>query len=150
MIADRYLDMVGLSGSGKSYPHQLSGGMRQRAAVARTLAAEPSVLLMDEPFAAVDAQTRSVLQEELVRIWQRTGRTIVFVTHSVDEAALLADRVVVLSTSPGRVKAVHRVITPRENRFEPDSALATATVAATLLRSIREEAQDAGWTPARI
>ncbi len=141
-IADTYLEMVGLRSFGKSYPHELSGGMRQRAAVARTLAAEPSVLLMDEPFAAVDAQTRGVLQEELVRIWQRTGRTIVFVTHSVDEAALLADRVIVLSASPGRVKAIHRVTTPREGRFDPDNAPATAAVAGALLRSIREEAPE--------
>jgi NitT/TauT family transport system ATP-binding protein len=143
-IADRYLEMVGLRASGKSYPHELSGGMRQRAAVARTLAAEPSVLLMDEPFAAVDAQTRSTLQEELVRIWHRTGRTIVFVTHSVEEAALLADRVIVLSTSPGRVKAVHPVTTPRAGRFDPANAPATAAVAAALLRSIRAEPVDPG------
>jgi NitT/TauT family transport system ATP-binding protein len=139
LIAERYLDMVGLGAFSRSYPHQLSGGMRQRAAVARTLAAEPSVLLMDEPFAAVDAQTRSVLQEELVRIWQQTGRTIVFVTHSVEEAALLADRVIVLSTSPGRVKAVHPVTMPREARFDPANAPETGAIAATLLRSIRDQ-----------
>lgn len=138
-VADRYLEMVGLTESGSKYPHELSGGMRQRAAVARTLAAEPSVMLMDEPFAAVDAQTRSLLQEDLVQIWEETGRTIVFVTHSVDEAALLADRVVVLTTSPGRVKDVHVVPTPRRERFDPNAAAANATFAATLLMSVRED-----------
>ena len=138
-VADRYLEMVGLADSGAKYPHELSGGMRQRAAVARTLAADPSVLLMDEPFAAVDAQTRSLLQEELVHIWEETGRTIVFVTHSVDEAALLADRVVVLTSSPGRVKEVLPVPTPRSERFDPGRAAENATFAATLLLSVRQD-----------
>lgn len=135
--ADLYLEMVGLSSMGQKYPHELSGGMRQRAAVARTLAAEPTVLLMDEPFAAVDAQTRGELQEELVRIWQTNGRTVVFVTHSVEEAALLAERVVVLSGSPGRVKEILEVSVPRSKRFDPSSAAETAAVAAQLLQSVR-------------
>lgn len=145
-VADHYLEMVGLTESGTKYPHELSGGMRQRAAVARTLAAEPSVMLMDEPFAAVDAQTRSLLQEELVHIWEETGRTIVFVTHSVDEAALLADRVVVMTTSPGRVKEVLPVPTLRRERFKPESAAENATLAASLLLSVRQDdpARDPG------
>ncbi|MHB1534785.1 MAG: ABC transporter ATP-binding protein [Acidimicrobiales bacterium] len=137
-VAERYLELVGLAGSGKKYPHELSGGMRQRAAVARTLAAEPAVLLMDEPFAAVDAQTRSALQEELVEIWQRTKRTIVFVTHSVEEAALLADRVVVMTSSPGRVKELHSVTTPRSVRFTPEGMPANAATASALLQSVRQ------------
>jgi NitT/TauT family transport system ATP-binding protein len=135
-LADRYLEMVGLSDSARKYPHELSGGMRQRAAVARTLAADPIVLLMDEPFAAVDAQTRRGLQEELVHIWGKTRRTIVFVTHSVEEAALLADRVVVLSASPGKVREVVSVCTARSNRFTPEGMAENAAVARRLLEAL--------------
>ena len=98
-----YLDLVGLSQFSQSYPSELSGGMRQRVAVARALAIEPEILLMDEPFGALDAQTRNLLQKELLEIWQKTKKTIIFVTHSVDEAVYLADRLVVLTPRPGRV-----------------------------------------------
>ena len=136
-IADEYLELVGMPQAGDRYPHELSGGMRQRAAVARTLAAKPKVLLMDEPFAAVDAQTRGVLQEELVGIWARTAQTVVFVTHSVDEAALLADRVVVMSTGPGRVQEEFPVTLAHKDRFSRDAAPQVAEVAASLLASVR-------------
>jgi NitT/TauT family transport system ATP-binding protein len=105
-IAERFIDMVKLTGFADRYPTELSGGMQQRVTLARILAADPEVLLMDEPFAALDAMTRQVMQEELLRIHDQNRKTTVFITHNIDEALILADRVVVLSTRPGRVKAI--------------------------------------------
>jgi NitT/TauT family transport system ATP-binding protein len=103
--AQAYIDLVGLKGFEDSYPSQLSGGMKQRAALARTLAVDPKMLLMDEPFGALDAQTRSLMQSELHAIWQRSPTTVLFVTHDVQEAVRLAQRVVVMSARPGKIKA---------------------------------------------
>jgi NitT/TauT family transport system ATP-binding protein len=103
--AQDFIDLVGLKGFEDSYPSHLSGGMKQRAAIARTLAIDPEILLMDEPFGALDAQTRSLMQTELLAIWQRSRKTVIFVTHDVQEAVYLAERVVVMSARPGRVKA---------------------------------------------
>jgi NitT/TauT family transport system ATP-binding protein len=104
--ARHYLDLVGLSAFAGRYPHELSGGMKQRVAIARSLAYDPEVLLMDEPFAALDAQTRETLQGELLRIWRRTGKTIVFITHGIDEAVVLGQRVAVMTSRPGRIKQI--------------------------------------------
>jgi NitT/TauT family transport system ATP-binding protein len=103
-IAERYLKLVGLSAFRDAYPAELSGGMKQRVALARVLAFEPRILLMDEPFGALDAQTRELMQEELNAIWQQTRNTVLFVTHDIDEAIYLADRVVVFTARPGRIK----------------------------------------------
>jgi NitT/TauT family transport system ATP-binding protein len=104
-----YLQLVGLGAYERYYPHQLSGGMRQRVNLARALTVDPDILLMDEPFAALDAQTRELMQLELARIWQETGKTIIFVTHQIDEAVFLGDRVVTLSARPGTVRAITQI-----------------------------------------
>ena len=115
-IAEEYIELVGLQGFEHSYPYELSGGMKQRVAIARALATNPSLLLMDEPFGSVDAQTRNVLQEELLEIWARTKKTILFVTHSVDEAVYLGDRILVMSPRPGRIIECMRVTLPRPRK----------------------------------
>jgi NitT/TauT family transport system ATP-binding protein len=112
-IADRYLGLVNLSQFRNSYPSELSGGMRQRVAVTRALALDPVLLLMDEPFGALDAQTRNTLQQELLQIWEKTRKTIVFITHSVDEAVFMADRIIVLTPRPGRLCRIFPVALPR-------------------------------------
>ncbi|MGB3067734.1 MAG: ABC transporter ATP-binding protein [Ottowia sp.] len=108
----RLLELCGLADFRRAYPHQLSGGMKQRAAVARALAADRPVLLMDEPFGALDEQTRLLLQQELLRVWERSGKTVVFITHSVEEALVLSDRVLVMSHRPGRM--LQHIVVPFE------------------------------------
>ena len=131
-----YLRLVHLGKFEKSYIHQLSGGMRQRVAIARALASEPDVLLMDEPFAALDAQTRDLLHDELERIWSDSGRTIIFVTHNVREAVRLGDRVVLLTFRPGRVKNEFAVDLPRPRHLEDFDVARTAR---EILDELREE-----------
>jgi NitT/TauT family transport system ATP-binding protein len=114
-----YIDLVGLTGFERSFPYELSGGMKQRVGIARALVCEPDILLADEPFAAIDAMTREAMQSELERIVVKTGQTVVFITHSIDEAITLADRVVVISFRPGRIKEIVEVNLPRP-RFERD------------------------------
>jgi NitT/TauT family transport system ATP-binding protein len=115
-ISDHFIDLVELKRFADSYPYELSGGMKQRVAIARALAYDPEVLLMDEPFAAVDAQTREALQDELLNIWEKTGKTIIFITHSIEEAVLLADRVAVMSANPGSIRRIIDVELPRPRR----------------------------------
>ena len=116
---DRFLELVGLSAFKRSYPYELSGGMKQRVGIARALVTEPDILLADEPFAAIDAMTREAMQSELERIVSKTGQTVVFITHSIDEAITLADRVVVISFRPGRIKEIVDIDLPRP-RFDRD------------------------------
>lgn len=120
------LELVGLTGFEKAYPRELSGGMRHRLAIVRALAYNPRILLMDEPFGALDHITREKLQDDLLRIWSQTRKTIVLVTHAVDEAAYLADRVVVMSPRPGTIRGIHRVplSRPRDERTRVDPAFA--------------------------
>jgi NitT/TauT family transport system ATP-binding protein len=115
-VSDYFINLVELNEFADSYPYELSGGMKQRVAIARALAYDPEVLLMDEPFAAVDAQTREVLQDELLTIWEKTGKTIIFITHSIEEAVFLADRVAVMSTNPGAIARIIEVDLPRPRR----------------------------------
>ena len=121
--AQRLIDLVKLRGFETRYPHELSGGMRQRVALARALANDPAVLLFDEPLAALDAQTRRVLQDELARIWAETGKTFIYVTHSLEEAVLLGSRIVLMTARPGRIKEVIDVSLPRPRRLtRPEEA----------------------------
>jgi NitT/TauT family transport system ATP-binding protein len=114
--ARELIELVHLKGYESFFPKELSGGMKQRVAIARTLAYRPSILLMDEPFGALDAHTRTGMQRELLEIWERDRKTVLFVTHSVEEAVFLSDRVVVLTSSPGRVKRVIDIVLPRPRR----------------------------------
>jgi NitT/TauT family transport system ATP-binding protein len=122
-ISQRFIDLVGLNGFEDYHPYQLSGGMKQRVGIARALANEPTILLMDEPFGALDAQTRNLMQKELLRIWKETQKTVIFITHSVDEAVYLADRIIVLTTRPSRIKEVFEIKTERpRDRADVDFA----------------------------
>ncbi len=126
--ANNFLSLVGLSGFEDHYPHELSGGMKQRVSIARALALNPDILLMDEPFGALDAQTREILQRDLLLIASSTGKTIVFITHSIDEAVFLADRVAVMTARPGVIKSVVEVPLTREERLRDDVKVSDAFV----------------------
>lgn len=133
-----YLKMVHLSKFASSYPHELSGGMRQRVALARALAMDSDILLMDEPFAALDSQTKSILHAELQQIWGTTKKTIIFVTHNVEEAVLLADRVIVMAANPGRIKKEFRVQLARPRNIEN---IDLAYVVSQIVRELKEEVE---------
>lgn len=147
-LVDHYIDLVSLTGSEDKYPHELSGGMRQRVAFARALANEPDVLLMDEPFAALDAQTRLILQEELLRIWGEElphdkRKTIVFITHGIDEAVFLADRVAVMSNHPGRIKVVKPIELSRPRRESVRGTAPFQALVDEIWQLIRRDAYEA-------
>jgi NitT/TauT family transport system ATP-binding protein len=139
-IARRYLTQVGLDGFEQHYPKQLSGGMMQRVALARALANDPAVLLMDEPFGALDSQTRSLMQELLLDIWQQSNKTVLFITHDVDESILLGDRVYVMTARPGRIKEVVEVDLPRPRTVDLLTTEAFMTLKRQIMHSIHEEA----------
>jgi len=138
-IAERYLKLVGLSAFRDAYPAELSGGMKQRVALARVLAFEPRILLMDEPFGALDAQTRELMQEELNAIWQQTRNTVLFVTHDIDEAIYLADRVIVFTARPGRIKDEVRIKLERPRRIDVKKTAAYMGYRNRVWDSLREE-----------
>lgn len=136
------LDLVGLTGFESHYPHELSGGMRQRANLARAFAVDPEVLLMDEPFAALDGQTRELMQEELLRIWEQSRKTVLFVTHQIDEAVYLSDRVVVMTARPGRVKAEVHIDLPRPRALSMKRSSELAAHEETIWNLIQEEVKE--------
>jgi len=138
--AEEALQLVGLDGFGKRHPHELSGGMKQRVSIARGLVQDPPVLLMDEPFAALDEQTRMTMGDELLRIWAATGKTVVFVTHSLTEAVYLADEVLVMSARPGRIVDRLEVALPRPRTFEMLSGDAFGSLRDRIWRHIRKSA----------
>ena len=139
-IVGHYLDRTGLLPFADRYPHQLSGGMKQRVSIARGLVQDPPVLLMDEPFAALDEQTRMTMGDELLRIWAATGKTVVFVTHSLTEAVYLADEVIVMSPRPGRIVDHLQVSLPRPRTYEMLSGDTFSTLRDRIWRHIRKSA----------
>ena len=139
-VVDYYVDKVGLSAFRRAYPHQLSGGMKQRVSVARAFANDPEILLMDEPFAALDEQNKTLLQEELLKIWEESKKTVVFITHSIDEALILGDRVVVMTAHPGTIKADISVGFPRPRRvYELKAEPAFGELAYNVWSHLRDE-----------
>ncbi len=142
-IAQGFIRQVGLEGFEDAYPDQLSGGMRQRAALARALANDPEILLMDEPFGALDSQTRALMQEMLLGIWEQSHKTVLFVTHDIDEALFLGDVVYVMSARPGRIKEEIAVDIPRPRSLDVLTAPAFTALKRQVLGLIREEAMRA-------
>ncbi|MHB1651599.1 MAG: ABC transporter ATP-binding protein [Desulfitobacteriaceae bacterium] len=138
-----YIQLVGLEGFQAAFPHQLSGGMRQRAGIARALAIQPDLLLMDEPFSALDAQTRTLMQEELLRIWEKTRLSTLYVTHNIQEAVYLADRIVVLSRRPGRVAEVIKIELPKLKRDAEEHIVRYNVYVEKIWHLIRKDAEEA-------
>lgn len=138
-LADYFIRLVGLHGFQKHYPHELSGGMRQRVNLARALAVDPQVLLMDEPFASLDAQTREVMQSELLKIWNTHRKTVIFITHQIDEAVYLSDRVAVFTTRPGRLKDIVTIEIPRPRQLAVKRTPAFLSYVDRIWKMIEEE-----------
>jgi NitT/TauT family transport system ATP-binding protein len=143
-IAKKFLDLVGLNGFENHYPHELSGGMQQRVNLARALAVNPRILLMDEPFAALDAQTRSFMQLELLRIWAETKKTVIFVTHMIAEAVLLSDRVIVFSHRPGTIRSEFHIPLPRPRDMDIKSNPQFLDLENRIWKQIEQEVKAAG------
>ena len=146
--AGELLRFVGLGGFERAYPHELSGGMRQRTNLARALAVDPEVLLMDEPFASLDAQTREIMQAELLRIWNARRKTVLFITHQIDEAIYLSDRVVVLTRRPGQVGDVLAVDLPRPRRLDVKRTPAFGALVDRVWKRIETEVRESVGVPA--
>jgi NitT/TauT family transport system ATP-binding protein len=150
-LVEHFVQLVGLRGFERHFPHQLSGGMRQRVGLARALAVNPAVLLMDEPFAALDAQTREIMSEELLRIWEEDKKTVLFVTHGIEEAVYLADRIVVMSSQPGQVKEVIRVGLPRPRSLaikdDPEFVHLRRHIWNLLMKEVRWQVDGRGKNP---
>jgi NitT/TauT family transport system ATP-binding protein len=141
-VVGHYLDRTGLGQFADYYPHQLSGGMRQRVSIVRAFANDPQILFMDEPFSSLDAQNKLLLQEELLRIWDEHKKTVVFITHGVDEAALLGDRIIVMTAQPGRIKTIHKVPLSRpRDLVELQRSPVLGGLVHDIWRSLREEVQ---------
>src|SRR5438034_8127869 len=138
-IVASYVDLVGLKGFENHWPKQLSGGMQQRTAIARALANDPAILLLDEPFGALDNQTRALMQELLLDIWERERKTVLFVTHDIEEAIFLASRVVVMTARPGRIKADVRIDLPHPRRYTIKTSPEFSALKARLTEEIRVE-----------
>ena len=142
-VAEDWLDRVGLRKFANYYPHQISGGMKQRVSIARALANDPEVLLMDEPLAALDAQTRAVLQEELLRIWEESRKTVVYITHSIEEAVLLGDRVLLMTAQPGRLKAEFTIDLPRPRSLATTGTAEYSRLTYAIWESLQDEVKRA-------
>jgi NitT/TauT family transport system ATP-binding protein len=143
-VAEQYLELVDLQNFAQHYPHQLSGGMRQRVSIARALSVSPEVLLMDEPFGALDAQIRQVMGSELLRIWERDRKTILFVTHDIDEAIYLADRVIVMSASPGRIIRDIQISLERPRSLDLRNAMEFVALRQTIWKLLEKEVREVG------
>ena len=139
-IADAFIERIGLSGFGNHWPKQLSGGMQQRTAIARALANDPKILLLDEPFGALDNQTRALMQEMLLGIWERDRKTVLFVTHDIDEAIFLGGRVIVMSARPGRIKADIKIDLPHPRSYKVKTSVEFVRLKERLVEEIRAEA----------
>jgi NitT/TauT family transport system ATP-binding protein len=137
--AAELITLVGLNGFEQHYPHELSGGMKQRVGLARALATDPEVLLMDEPFASLDAQTRDIMQMELLQIWDRAKKTVLFVTHSIEEAAYLSDRVIIMTARPGRTKSTIKINLPRPRDYEMRLSAEFNDIKARIWDTLKEE-----------
>ena len=138
-VSNYYIDLIGLKGFEKHYPIQLSGGMKQRVAIARALANDPQILLMDEPFGALDAQTRSIMQEILLKVWEETKKTILFITHDVEEAIFLGDTVYVMTARPGKLKKEIKIPLERPRNYIVKNNSEFLSLKAELLELIRDE-----------